>query len=52
MDSNLALSDPVAVEIACIIARNQENPRYLGEMLTQALIFERLLVAPPGSSSI
>lgn len=48
MDGQSAITDPTGKEITYIIARNQGNPRYLRELLTQARVFEQLLAAPPG----
>lgn len=40
---NELVTSPEAVEIVHIIARNQNNPQFLRELLTQALAYERLL---------
>lgn len=52
MDGQSVITDPTGKEITYIIARNQGNPRYLQEILTQALVYEKLLAAPPGHSSL
>ena len=43
MNQTITFSAKEAVEIAHIIARNQNNPQFLRELLTQALVYERLL---------
>lgn len=52
MNGQSAIINPIGKEIAHIIARNQGNPRYLREMLTQSIVYEKLLAAPPGPSSL
>lgn len=50
MEHAVTFTDHTAAEIARIIARNQDNERFLKEMLLQALAYERLLTSPNRTS--
>lgn len=43
MKLTFKFSDKEAIEIAYIIARNQDNHRFLRKLLLQAIVYERLL---------
>lgn len=45
MEQTVTFTNHTAAEIAQIIARNQDNKRFLQELLLQALTYERLLTS-------
>lgn len=46
MENAFAFASQDAAEIARIVARNEDNARFLRELLLQALVYERLLSSP------
>ena len=43
MEHNFTFTTPTAADIAYILKRNQDNERFLRELLVQAQAFEKLL---------
>lgn len=46
MEHKFTFTTPTAADIARILVRNQENERFLRELLVQAQAFEKLLCPP------